>query len=325
MYVILKESMDWDLFEKFESDNTTDADTDNDLLNKKCYSCSSTNIEYVHENSQFVCSDCGVILCIMMDKAGDHSEGAAINVYLPKASLGTTVSGNFYMKLRVVNGWMRWVYKEKAFFEDTKYLETKCYAARIHQSVLDNALYLYKKVLNSNKIIRGPKRKGTMAACVYYGAQMQKKSYSVVEISTAFDVSRHSLSQGCAIVTSIMDTTHIMHNNNNCITDFTNRFSTELSLSDATKERARELAENIMKLEIAENFQPPSIAATIMLLIVDIDCGVEDAAKKNITCQKLHERFNISQATINKAYKKIYPWKMIISNTEITDEYMKSL
>ena len=73
---------DWSLFEKIETSNSSsESDVETE---KKCFSCGSTKIEYIHNAERFVCQECGVILCIMVNEySGSKENSSNINIYLP--------------------------------------------------------------------------------------------------------------------------------------------------------------------------------------------------------------------------------------------------
>jgi transcription initiation factor TFIIIB Brf1 subunit/transcription initiation factor TFIIB len=305
----------FDQIDLFEEDTKACKDEE-----KRCFSCNSMNIEFRHREGEFVCCECGVILCIITDKTSSQSEGQAINIYLPQSSLGTTVSGKKHSKLKTVNSWLKWVYKEKIFFDDTRYIEEICYAAKFKQSVVDNAIYLYKKVSETNTIIRGLKRKGVMSACVYYGAQKQHQSYTVVEISKAFNVDRNYVSKGCKILNDLVQVntcivSNLSNNSQNSFYEFAERYCIKLGLDEKHKLQILKITSNIHKLQIATHFQPSTVAIASLLLLND-----PDLSKKHLSSV-----FKISESTINKAFKTIHPWIEIISDSAITEEYLKSL
>jgi transcription initiation factor TFIIIB Brf1 subunit/transcription initiation factor TFIIB len=270
------------------------------------------------------------------------------------------VMGNPRMKLRVVNGWMRWVYREKTFFNDTKLMEQKCYAARIGQSVLDSALYLYKKIAETKKIIRGVRRQGTMAACVYYGAQRQGISYKPEEIARAFGIDRKVHSKGRATVnellmgleTSFSPSAGVGASASNTsasagegvgtsasrsefssssspphhrVAEFAGRFCNDLGLGREAAAIACTLSLNLGRLEVAENFQPASVATAVVLLLQNIPAASTLPRVKGITRAQLSEAFGISVATIAKAQRAITPWLATAADNDATDAYLRRL
>ena len=83
-------------------------------------------------------------------------------------------------------------------------------------------------------------------------------------------------------------------------------------------ETAQQISENIHKLDIASNHEPPSIAAGSILLICNY-------LKKDINKKKISDIFRISDVTVSKTYRKIYPYHKIVMDNEITDYIAKSV
>ena len=294
----------------------------------KCFMCTSRDIGFMHEDGQLVCNGCGTVLCMLIDKNQEHTsamtEGSNINIFLPKSSLGTSISGNPRMKIRLVNEWWKWVYKEKAFYDDKKKIEERCYNARLPKCVVDNALNLYKKASESrhemgeNKgkymIVRGVNRRGLMAACVYYGASMQKQPRTPKEIADIFELKRTYMTRGCKKFQEMIGFNQYTKNET---VDFVDRYSIRLGLSVESRDKAKEIVSNITRLNLASSHQPPSIAAAAILLLADLSGG-----KITVSKHDLHEMFKISEVTITKTYKKIQPLIDIVKDSSVTDQVM---
>eukprot|EP00952_Eustigmatos_sp_NYUAD-ZCMA_P001976 8873-Eustigmatos_ZCMA.PRE.1 len=74
------------------------------------------------------------------------------------------------MKIRIVNDWWKWIYKEKSFYDDKRDIEERCRKGQLTQAVVDNSFNLYKRVAELKHsdgkyvIIRGTNRKAIMEA-----------------------------------------------------------------------------------------------------------------------------------------------------------------
>ena len=248
------------------------------------------------------------------------------------------VMGNPRMKLRVVNGWMRWVHREKTFLEDTKHMAEKCDAAHprpIAKSVLDGAIFLYKKLAETKKIVRGVRRKGVMAACVYYGAQRQAQPYTPTEIARAFEIDEKYITIGCAMLNKLLGldgTSTIMAGNavsgttRNRVAEFACRYCTDLGLGREAAIVACMVANNLARLEVSGNFQPASVATAIILLLQEIPRAMTASPRvAEITRAKLSKDFGISVATISKAYRSIKPWILTVADDLASENYLSSI
>lgn len=326
---------EWELFDKFDSESSEEevvlelADENNPY----CFVCQSKDVRLESTENSLVCNACGAVLCVLLDKMVERTnslaEGSAINYFLPKSSLGTSIAGNPKMKIKQVNEWWKWVYKEKSFYEDKKFIESRCHHSKLSQPIIDNALNLYKKISeckhengkNKGKylIVRGVNRIAIMAAAVYYGAKMQKQPRSPKEIADIFSLKLPYMTRGCKKFLSLIDTNALFHIiENSEASDFVERFCTKLKLSADSSAKAIEIITNINRLQIATNHQPPSIAAASLLLMADVQHL--DISKKD-----LHKHFMISEVTIGKTFKKIYPWVNIVSDTGLTTEFLAHL
>lgn len=325
---------EWDLFDNFDkltlNENNNNHDNDNhdnssdeDHEEMFCFGCKSYDLAFDSSYSTLTCNECGIQLCTLIDKKNEQSlalsEGSNISYFLPKSSLGTSISGNPKMKIRLVNDWWKWEYKEKAFYDDKKYIEDKCYNAKLPQAIVDNALNLYKRISESRddngkyNINRGINRVGLMAASVYYGTKMQKQPRSPKEIATIFELKQTDMTKGCKRFLSLIDHKVLYKNlEMNETRDFVERYCKKLNIGDEYFIKSLEIIRNIDKLQIATNHQPPSVAAATILLMANV-------MDLEINKKELNTMFKISEVTISKTYTKIYPWIRLISNSELTD------
>jgi transcription initiation factor TFIIIB Brf1 subunit/transcription initiation factor TFIIB len=95
-------------------------------------------------------------------------------------------------------------------------------------------------------------------------------------------------------------------------TDFIKRFADKLDMDQKYINIAMEISNNINKLDLASTHEPPSVAAGCLLLVVNIYNLI-------ISKKQISEVFGISDVTISKTYRRIYPYHKIITSNEITD------
>jgi len=332
--------------------NTDNVDTDDDiwnlldslgsensilLLNKKqnkdqCVNCQGTNL--VQSKGCIECTDCGTCNSQTFDENPEWSMyedgkgegsmrcGAATNFFLPKSSLGTTISGKKYSILKMLQNWNQMPYKERSLSEILQYIEKVCRKNNLTKSVIDNAKILYKYIhdlkydseekKNKSVIIRGNNRIGIYGACVHYGAQRQGYPRSIKEIANIFETTEKIITKGCRKFFELMKNNQLV---NNVMTsspnDFIERFCYKLKLKKEQISVILSIATNISRLNLASNHQPTSIAAGSILMYAFI---------YNIDIQKklISEIFDISIVTIDKIYKKLLPFKKVIISDELT-------
>lgn len=317
----------WNLFDSFIEEEPKV--TKEDIV---CFNCESEDLLFDSEYSFLTCKNCGVIVCTLLDKKNEATmalvDGSNISHFLPKSSLGTSISGNPRMKIRKVNDWWKWEYKEKAFYDDKKFIEDKCYNAKLHQAIVDNALNLYKRISETRDkngkyfINRGINRIGLMAASVYYGSKMQKQPRSPKEIAVVFGLKQTEMTKGCKRFLALIDHKVLYNTEMNETKDFVERYCNKLGLDHSYYYRVIELIKNIDKLQIATNHQPPSVAAAAILLTVSL---LGNNTEISLNKKKLHALFKISEVTITKTYNKIYPWLRLLMDSEQTEIAAKEL
>jgi transcription initiation factor TFIIIB Brf1 subunit/transcription initiation factor TFIIB len=302
-----------------------------------CFLCKSDSLVIQTNDGHIVCDSCGAVNTQLIDKQQDQNtalaEGSGINMYLPKSSLGTSISGGRHMKLRLVNDWWKWVYKEKTFYDDKKDIETRCRTAGVTQAVIDNSLNLYKRLSetrhhkgkNTGKyvIIRGVNRRAIMAASVYYGARLQRQPKSPKEIADMFQLEIGQMTRGCKKFTEMVDLTSLMKNTEkNDVYNYVQSYCYRANLGLDLANKALEIVRNMQKLQLATNHQPPAVAATTLLLIQEFYGQINSPVIKK---SELAEIFKVSDVTITKTFKEVYPWCRILTNSEIVDEYMEEI
>ena len=81
-------------------------------------------------------------------------------------------------------------------------------------------------------------------------------------------------------------------------------------------ELAKKIAKNVKRLDIATDHQPASLAAGSVMLMANI-------LNLSLSKKKISDTFDISQVTIIKTYRKIYPYRKLLISNEATDKVLK--
>ena len=322
--------------------NMTDEDIDNLLLGmdidieeensstNKCINCESNNIVIDEHNSCYVCQDCGVINKTLLDKNPSFNKdntsssyGCPTNYFFPKSSMGTKINFKGYNRLSLIQRQGQMPYKEKSLMDELIKIQAKCKEYGITQNIIDTAKVLYKKISDSkhtkgvrkgkNMIMRCINRKSMIAACVFYACKVQGEPRSPKEIADIYSLDIKHINRGYR---KFMDYVNIneMYTEfkSSHSSDFIKRFAKKLELSDDDISKALDISENIRKLDLASTHEPPSVAAGCLLLVIN-------DRKININRKEISSIFKISDVTISKTYRRIFPYRKIIFNNEITD------
>jgi len=330
----IDDDADWEIFDKISDNNIKPKTTS---LN--CESCKSDDIIMDTTKGYTVCRTCGVTEYNNFDKGPEWSFydddkeggrcGAPTNHFLPKSSLGTSIGGMGSNRVKMLQKWSQMPYKERSLYEVLQKIDNKCRKYNITKAIIDNAKILYKHVsdtkhetgLNKGKniIIRGINRESLIAACVFYGAKLQKFPRSPKEIADIFDLKLTQVTKGCRKFLEIMETNPILLRiQSSHASDFIERYSGKLKIKKEYIAIAIKIANNINKLDLISDHQPPSIAAGSIMIMSDI-------CELNINKRIVSEIFGISEVTIAKTYNRIQKYQKILADDELVDKVLKSM
>jgi transcription initiation factor TFIIIB Brf1 subunit/transcription initiation factor TFIIB len=346
-----------DLIENYKLIDLTDSDLDNILLmninlsennntsdDNICSFCKSDNLLIDNIKNNVICNDCGSIIKeylndtpdIISNEDNSSRYGPPSSFFFPKSSLGTKIVGNNRLSMLQRQGQM--TYKEKSLMEEMTRIKEKCKKYNISQAIIDDAQIFYKKITDTvhnkgarkgkNIIMRCKKRISIIAACLFYASKKQSissnenkiinESRTIKEIATIYNLDIKYVKRGCRRFCDIIDPETLFNNiKSSQPCDFIERNSKKLNIDPKYIEKAINVTKNISKLNI-ENFsiskhEPPSIAAGCILLIVNY-------YNLPLTKKDIAKAFDdLSEVTISKTYRVIYPFYRIILNNQITD------
>jgi len=297
-----------------------------------CISCKSDRLIIDNTKGYLVCQDCAVINEEFLDKNVEFSNeqnsnsryGCPSNFFFPKSALGTKISSKGYNRAAILQRQGQMPYREKSLLEVLEErIQTKCKKYNITQTIIDSAKILYKKVSDckhtkgkrkgKHMIMRCVNRRSMIAACVFYACKLQKEPRSPKEVADIYDLEIKHVNRGCRKFIDYIDLSTIFFEiKSSQSSDFIERFAKKLSIDKQYINIAKDISTNIHKLGLASTHVPPSVAAGCFLLVANM--YHVDINKKQIS-----DIFGISDVTISKTYRKIYPYHKIIMNNKVTD------
>jgi len=314
--------------------NTSNTNTTLNIDDYKimCISCKSDRLIIDNTKGYLVCQDCAVINEEFLDKNieftseqnGTSRYGCPSNFFFPKSSLGTKISSKGYNRAAILQRQGQMPYREKSLLEVLEErIQTKCKKYNITQTIIDSAKILYKKVSDckhtkgkrkgKHMIMRCINRRSMIAACVFYACKLQKEPRSPKEIADIYDLEIKHVNRGCRKFIDYIDLSSIFFEiKSSQSSDFIERFAKKLSIDKQYINIAKDVSTNIHKLSLASTHEPPSVAAGCILLVANM--YHVDINKKQIS-----DIFGISDVTISKTYRKIFPYHKIIMNNKVTD------
>lgn len=302
-----------------------------------CLKCdTSDNLIEDHAQGILVCIKCGNVISNILDESPewrdfgeDGKESNArcsgfTNFFLPESSIGTTMACSNRSKLKILHNWTAMPYKERSLYEVLKEISDKCRRANIIKYIEDDAKILYKNIsdckhiggknIGKSIITRGSRRLSIIAACIYYACKRKGKTRSPKEIAKLFNLKHKNITRGCRTFLKLLKIKKMAYQIDSSSTeDFILRYCKELHIQPNYIDQATNIAKNIKLLNIATMHTPFSVATGSIMLIVDVN-------NLKIDRKTIALKFNVSEVTIIKSFKKIEQYKDILINNALSKE-----
>jgi transcription initiation factor TFIIB len=313
-----------------------DLDTKQDVQSSKsvCKNCKSPNLVIDNTKGHMVCTDCAVINEEFLDENPEMSNndgegsnnsryGAPSSYFFPKSSLGTKIVSKGYNRISLLQKQGQMPYKEKSLMDVLETIQHKCKKYVITQSIIDSAKILYKKVSESvhlkgkrkgkSIIMRCINRRSMIAACLFHACKLQKETRSPKEIADIYDLEIKHVNRGCRKFCDIIDANTLFYQiKSSQSSDFIERFAKKLNIDKQYITISKDVSNNIHKLDLASTHEPPSVAAGCILLVTQY-------YNIQLSKKQISDIFGISDVTISKTFRKIWPYHKIVLSNKITD------
>jgi len=299
-----------------------------------CKNCKSPNLVIDNTKGHMVCTDCAVINEEYLDEnpeltsndgegSNNSRYGAPSSFFFPKASLGTKIVSKGYNRLSLLQKQGQMPYKEKSLMDVLETIQSKCKKYGITQTIIDSAKILYKKVSESvhskgkrkgkNIIMRCINRRSMIAACLFHACKLQKETRSPKEIADIYDLEIKHVNRGCRKFCDIIDSNTLFYQiKSSQSSDFIERFAKKLNIDKKYIDISKDVSSNIHKLDLASTHEPPSVAAGCILLVTQF-------YNIQLSKKQISDIFGISDVTISKTFRKIWPYHKIVLNNKITE------
>lgn len=309
----------WNIFNNLMSelsinDSNQKSDMSKNNANEKCLQCG--NISIIQEDEKYICTNCGIVSGriisfgqewrnYMNDNKSNNPTrcGAPIHPLLPNSSMGTVILGHGNEYFRRLQRWNSITYRERSLLFVFDFIKSKCQKGDLPNIIVDRANVMYK-ILSEEVIMRNIPRKALIAACLYYSCKDKDILKSTKDLSDLFGIKMKKITSGCKKFNEIM---YLKNNNylstikpttyNDCINDYCKK----LCIDEKHKKMIINIATISDNMGIVSENTPPSIAVGSIYLYIKF-CNLE-ITKKNIA-----NKCSISEVTISKTYKKMYPY-----------------
>ena len=300
-------------------------------------SCCDDPMNHFLDEGRSVCRVCGMDIGVflecndtgkIMDKNNHNIErvGAPINPQLPDSSMGTSIRwsrSSEMLKIRKFQQWNVMPSKERSLFHVYNMITTFCskedYA--IPKKVQSTAKCVYQ-ILSEHYSTRGAKRKGLIAACVYFACKLEECPRDPSVIAEMFDIRNKDISNGIRTfqaVSSGID--HPIFENNETSTtpkDYIGRFCTTLGIDEIQMVHLAEaMCDKIQTLEICEFYIPTTVAAGVLAYILS-------NLPSPPSIKRISELLDISTGTLSRCSKEIQEHEAEILPEKILSAFQRS-
>jgi len=288
-----------------------------------------------HNKGIIVCTSCGQIIGNLFDcnaewkthdddGKGDTSRCTIItNVLLQQTSLGTTIGGG-KSRIKTLHTWSAIPYRERSMAQVFNTIKKKCHRADIPKCIEDDAIIMFKTIndckhtegknIGNYMIRRGTNRKSLIASCIFNACRKKGMTRSPKEIAELFGITNTEMTRGCKNFSKFMKMRNIDVNTGISLPEhFVERFCNTLKLKKQYIDEAVQIAKNIRRINLASDHTPFSVATSSILMMSEKN-GL------NINKKILSEKFNVSEVTIGKTYKKIEEYSQELTNDKIIEE-----
>lgn len=325
----------------FSSDNNNIEVNNNNLIlnNDICPECKTVDsiIEDTTKGIN-VCKKCGQVINTLFDYSNecrnyedDKGDGNAnrysglTNKMLQQSSLGSNIGG-CNSRIKTLHIWSAIPYRERSIVKIFEYIKEKCHKLKLQKKIEDDAKILYKRTVsdfkkNENYIIRrGVTFIALKAASVYIACKKNSVTRSIKEIAEAFEITTTELAKGCkTFIKYIKKRNIVVDLGTSAPEHFVLRFCNDLMLKKEYCDEAVKIAKNISRINLASDHTPFSVATCSIMLMA------ENHKLTDVTRKILAEKFDISEVTIGKTYKKIKKYNKILLDDKIVETIEKKI
>jgi len=282
------------------------------------YICCMDPMNHIPDEGRILCSSCGrdtgpFLICNtsakICDKAQSNTEvnESPINPHLPDSSMGTTIGWTrnpAMMRIRRYQNWSVMPPRERSLYQVYLTITNSCSKdhAAIPKKAQSTAKTLFQ-IISEKYTTRGAKRKGLIAACVYYACKIDGSPKDPPLIADLFDIRPKDLSTGIrTFLTIASGIDHPLLKFNEDTTqavDYLGKYCTMLGIADKKVLQLSEaICNKIHTMGVLEYYTPTTLAASVIYYIMETTSSCPPLKSVSTT-------LNISSGTLNRCLKHL--------------------
>lgn len=301
--------------------------------------CKDCNVAFVpdHDKGFYYCEECGISGDMIIDSKAEWSVydnntdkcnircGAPFDKFFPVKSM------TIFTKKKYPRDFSNSIpYEETSLDSAFKILTMCCNKANLSNAVLETAKILYHEIRKARHtsgkkkgkkvIIRGKKNVyGRYAGCLYYSCILEDYYLTQSELEKIFEIPKTAITKGINTVKKDLRHFEVMeYLIPKYSRDFVERHCYKINMNENDIDKVMTIITNTKKIYLATNHKPiPIIAACVMLY-----CKINDI---EVNKSNLVEVFCVTSNTLDKIYEKLYPFRHVITDDDITNMIYDSL
>lgn len=316
-------------------------DYSRDTYREHCDLCSS-EVKISEDNGFNVCSSpsCGKVYKDTLYQGaewrfyngeGTHDPtrcGMPINPLLRESSFGSQImfSGSMSYEMGKIKKQLEWgsmPYREKALYDDFKFIENMANNSKLDKRTIDKALVIHSEI-SKKRTFRALNRHGIIAASIYIACKQTQYPITPEETAEIFHLDKSSATKGCKNAMIILNQTesHLSAEDKTQLyqtkpISFIERYCSKLRINEELTNVCKFVCKKLEMNKIAPENQPHSKAAGVVYFISN-KCNL------NVSKRDVHQISGISEVTINKCFQKIEKYTTILIPSVIIKKYQSS-
>jgi len=312
-------------------------DENNNIITELCcIDCNNFNLLTDTNNGYIMCSLCNSIISRIIDTSVsfiDNNSGnnkniqgtILVNKQLPETSTLNLSKGNYSKNIQRLIRWTAVRYIENKRRQFYEYIQKICIKYNFSKMVEETTKIIYNQVYDTkndgikNSIFRGDNYKSLIANFFLISCKHNRVVITAKSVSSMFDIKKTDMKRGYKRYKELSKEKNFNLNTIPFTTEeFLIDYFEKLNISERILEYAKHISRNVIKIKIAKSHNPESVAIGILFLVLTIK-------KVNIPKKIISKKFNVSQVTISKTFKKIKPFSNILLKNKLCDILEKKI
>ena len=283
------------------------------------YMCGNCGYEGLDKtDGYFFCVECGHTKGTILDTSGEWRTfpnvqgggdqgrcGTMTNPLLPQTALTTMIVGGSNSFMKKLHRWSSSNHRESTKYQIFAAIQQAASRNGVCNAVIHAAHKYIAEVcdlmLANGSVLRGSKRQGIVAACLYFAFKKVDCVRSVGEVATLLDMSTATVSLGIKYFGDMLvDNTIVVSDEQISAAMLVPRYCVRLGMPEPVQEAVSKVLKKAEKTDVLKNHIPEAQCAAYLWYVSKL-CKLGRAFSK----KKIGEICHVSDVTVAKCCKKL--------------------